>query len=471
MLAAFAFRISLQLFGWDALKAAYQRTQNVPVELSARGKSAYILMRALSLLYPLDRVVGRVKKARKVVTAFGRAKLDLETHRVFDLPAVAIRLDRPPSINVLVPAFSIDTISAGFFGVFAFAQFCARSGYHTRLVLFENFYFDIETFRKSLQRYPIFANLLNEVELAYVGSRYKPLLVSDRDISVATVWYSAYFAEKIRKLCGAKHFLYLVQDYEPAFHPQNSAFVLADNSYALPSIPWFSTEPLQKFFEGSGLYLGSEWKDWCIYNNACSTSSDVEKALASKRNSLERNFVFYCRPEVNRNLFHLGALAIIKAFEEGVFEDGCNWQFYGIGIGDVEIYLDAASKLSQLPRMSLEDYQAKIGRFDVGLSLMASPHPSLVPFDLAGSGALVVTNSFRTKTKEYFSKISENVVCVEPNLDAIVAGIREAVGLSGDIDRRLAGANISFPKAWSETWTPRHKDFLERNVRSAFSDQ
>lgn len=457
-----------KFFSDNDLRNAYQHYSGFPVALGAKATVAYWLMRITSIFIPLERLRKIIATRRDVLHGYGKRQLDLETHRIYDLPDVVIVKNRPPTINVLVPAFSIDTISAGFFGVFAFAMFCAECGFHTRLVLFENFYFDIETFRKNLKKFPIFANLLDKVEVTYLGSRHEPLAVSDKDIAVATVWYSAYFAEKIRTFCGAKHFLYLVQDYEPAFHPVNSNFVLAHNSYKFPAVPWFSTRPLQQYFMGRELYSGQEWNNWCVYNNACSASFDTRASLKEKRTSIERNFVFYSRPEVNRNLFHLGALSIITAYQKGLFNEGSNWNFYGIGIGNVEIYLDDARKLSQLPRMSLEEYQNTIGRFDLGLSLMGSPHPSIVPFDLAASGAVVLTNSFETKTPEYFAGISANILCKEPTLAELVDGIEEAIKRCKDFDARLEASDINYPRDWNETWTQQHRDFLKKCVSGAF---
>lgn len=468
MISRILVKLGLMFFSINDLQNAYQHYAGLPVILGRRATVAYWLMKVVSVFIPLERLRKVVGSRRDVVHGYGKIHLDLQTHRIFDLPDIVISKNRPRTINVLVPAFSTDTISAGFFGVFAFAMFCAECGFHTRLVLFENFHFDLETFRTNLKKFPIFSKMLDKVEITYIGSRYEPLAVSDQDIAVATVWYSAYLAEKIRKFCGAKHFLYLVQDYEPAFHPVNSNFVLAHNSYKFPAIPWFSTRPLQQYFMGRELYSGQEWNNWCVYNNACSASFDTRASIEEKRTSIERNFVFYSRPEVNRNLFHLGALAIITAYQNGVFDDGSNWNFYGIGIGNVEVYLDSARKLSQLPRMSLEDYQKTIGRFDLGLSLMGSPHPSIVPFDLAASGALVVTNSFETKTSEYFAGISANVLCKEPTLTALVEGIEEAVKRCKDFDARLMASRINYPRDWSETWTQQHRDFLRASLSDAF---
>ncbi len=425
-------------FTRDHLALAYSKITGTPLILSGPSLIAYWLMRLISVFYDVE----------KLKRGFGK--------------------NRPQTLNVLVPAFTMDTISAGFFGVFAFAIFAARCGIRVRLVLFENFFYDEKDFRESLKEYSGISDLLDKVEVTYIGHRAKPLLISPRDLAVATAWYSAYLADAIRRKCSAKYFMYLIQDYEPAFHPQNSKFVLADNSYTMPYRPWFSTTPLRDFFLEKRLYAGEEWVDYCVYQNACSPARDPAASIARKAKSVRRNFVFYCRPAVSRNLFHLGALSIIKAFRSGAFESGYNWSFYGMGIQNTEIRLGATTKLVQLPRMSLEDYQQRIGDFDLGLSLMASPHPSLVPFDLAASGCVVVTNSFDTKTPSYFAGISTNILCASPDLDSLVKFIALGVRKSGDLEQRLLGAKISYPSNWNDCWTDQHRRFLRSCVMEAF---
>jgi hypothetical protein len=71
---------------------------------------------------------------------------------------------------------------------------------------------------------------------------------------------------------------------------------------------------------------------------------------------------------------------------------------------------------------------------DVGLSLMYTPHPSYPPLDLAASGAVVVTN--RYGVKEDLTRYSENILCAELQVDALVDRLRDAVRLVGDEETR-----------------------------------
>ena len=58
---------------------------------------------------------------------------------------------------------------------------------------------------------------------------------------------------------------------------------------------------------------------------------------------------------------------------------------------------------------------------------MDTPHPSYPPLDLAASGAVVVTNRHGRKTS--LCQYSENIVCVDPTVEALKAGIADGSSL------------------------------------------
>ena len=72
---------------------------------------------------------------------FRRQDLNEKLKDIYDLPDVQVADWRPPTINVMVPAFDFHSASAGLFGVFQLAKFLAKIGNHVRLVFFENFVF------------------------------------------------------------------------------------------------------------------------------------------------------------------------------------------------------------------------------------------------------------------------------------------------------------------------------------------
>jgi hypothetical protein len=79
---------------------------------------------------------------------------------------------------------------------------------------------------------------------------------------------------------------------------------------------------------------------------------------------------------------------------------------------------------------------------------MFSPHPGLVPFEMAATGLLTVTNTYANKTADRLRAISPNLIAVDPTAAAIVAGLRQAVAGVGDYAARARGARVG----WSTNW-------------------
>ena len=87
---------------------------------------------------------------------------------------------------------------------------------------------------------------------------------------------------------------------------------------------------------------------------------------------------------------------------------------------------------------------------------MYTPHPSLVPLEMASAGMLTVTNTFENKTAEALGAISGNLVAAAPDVGAVAAAIGAAVAGAGDGERRAAGSRV----AWSRDWDTSFSDAL-----------
>jgi hypothetical protein len=81
---------------------------------------------------------------------------------------------------------------------------------------------------------------------------------------------------------------------------------------------------------------------------------------------------------------------------------------------------------------------------------MYTPHPSLVPIEMASAGMLTVTNSFENKTADALAAISRNLVVAEPDVESIASAICAATAGAGDVERRAAGARVDWPSDWDE---------------------
>jgi hypothetical protein len=170
-----------------------------------------------------------------------------------------------------------------------------------------------------------------------------------------------------------------------------------------------------------------------------------------------KSLLFYARPESHgaRNMFELGLLGLATAIERGIF--GPEWDFHGIGtVGgrDRTIGLTGGRRLELLNRRDQGGYAEVLTAHDAGLALMSTPHPSLVPLEMASAGMLTVTNSWETKTAAAMAALSPNLIAVPPGIDGIPAGLAEAVAGVNDYERRIAGAEVEWSRDWDQSFDP-----------------
>lgn len=469
-LATWALGIGMRVFTKEELRTAWLKLEEPSLKLT--GKMQYLAYTSLliadrtGVAQPL--ISALRKRSLTELSVYDELYLDAKLNRIYDMPKVVVDPERPRTINILVPAFDFNSISAGFFGVFQVALFIKRATpHHVRLVLFDNFFFDIEKARAKIKGYPGMERLFDDLEVDYIGERKQPLRVSPEDNCVATVWYSAYFAEKIMSTINSqKSFLYLIQDYETNFYPGSSSSVVANESYKFNFCAFFSSESLKNFFVTNDIGGIRSRELPCIhFNNACAANlMDRQEFINVHKQKSKKRLVFYSRPIVDRNMFELTAKAIIAAYKEGIF-NAEEWECIGMGLGECTLKLDQENQSICMPRMNLTEYIESVAGFDICLTLMASPHPSLIPMDLAGSGSVVVTNTFSTKTNEYLESICSNIIPSEPTLPALVAALKQAKEACVDLEaRHNAAASMNYPRNWQDTFTPSHHEFVNMHL-------
>jgi hypothetical protein len=115
-----------------------------------------------------------------------------------------------------------------------------------------------------------------------------------------------------------------------------------------------------------------------------------------------------------------------------------------------------------LSRPGQEDYAELLRAHDAGLALMYAPHPSLVGIEMASAGMLTVTNTFENKTADAMAAISSNLITVEPSVEGVCTGLREAAAGVDDFGRRVRGSDVR----WSRDWDDSFDDELMEQVAS-----
>jgi hypothetical protein len=81
---------------------------------------------------------------------------------------------------------------------------------------------------------------------------------------------------------------------------------------------------------------------------------------------------------------------------------------------------------------------------------MYTPHPSLVPIEMAAAGMVTVTNTYENKDAAALASISSNLVAAKPTVAGIAAGLGAAVAVASDLGARAAGSNVAWPSNWDE---------------------
>jgi hypothetical protein len=222
------------------------------------------------------------------------------------------------------------------------------------------------------------------------------------DIFLATAWQTAHVTSLVcedqSRLFGIplRKFIYLIQDYEPPFHPWSSLYYLADATYQDPSRfdAVFNTEVLARFFKERYDINGQ------IYNPAL----NPQIARHVRQVKKQKVCLIYYRTHAVRNCYELCEIIV----EELVAKDPqfyIDWRFLAIGEAIQED--NPGSRIERLGRLSLEEYGQLMSRSAVGLSLMVSPHPSYPPLEMAAAGMLVLANTYEAKD---LSQLHDNIV-------------------------------------------------------------
>ena len=84
---------------------------------------------------------------------------------------------------------------------------------------------------------------------------------------------------------------------------------------------------------------------------------------------------------------------------------------------------------------------------------MYAPHPSVIPFEFATTGALVVTNTYSNRPAAWFEGVSRNFVPCAPNLPGVIGALEAALARVEDHESRATHALVPPEADWPEVFT------------------
>jgi len=272
------------------------------------------------------------------------------------------------------------------------------------------------------------------------------LAIGADDVLIATWWPTAHVALRALAVAPIDEFIYLIQDFEPGFHPWSTKYALAAATYQMPFRAIVNEPTLLEHLREQG-HLKFDIRDPA---RAIAFMPAVDRALFQARDhpAGQRRLVFYARPKHPRNLFELGLRALATAVDQGAFEAD-DWTFAAIGEETRAWSLPARQVLAPVPVMTYRDYAEYLGQSDILLALMLSPHTSYPPLEMAATGGLVITNTFSTKTAPALTAISPAIRGVPADLDSLSAAIAQAAREIASAGR--APQSLTLPGSWTES--------------------
>lgn len=243
--------------------------------------------------------------------------------------------------------------------------------------------------------------------------------VRDGDVFLTTSWWSTLATAGS---VSRDRICYLLQEDERVFYPAGDDSLRAGQVMSDPRILAVVNSPnLYEHLLASGCDNLAERGTW--FEPSFELFAKLPKPV---REPLPREFFFYARPNNPRNLYYLGLEVLEEAFDRAVL-DPAQWRVHFVGSGAFKVELPGQPETLYHPRLSWSQYADLITRMDLGLSLMATPHTSYPPLDLAGAGAYVVTNAWAGKTD--LSHYGSGILTAQPRRQDLVSAIGRAASL------------------------------------------
>ncbi len=375
-------------------------------------------------------------------------------------------------VNVLIPELTLSVFFGGYLGKFHLIKKLLDHGLAVRVITLDHYQQNVGTIASIEEKYPEFVGLFSRIEVIDRYDRAESVPLHEKDVFLATTWWSAHVAEAARRRTNKAAFFYLIQEFEPFTFAMGSWYATAMESYSFPHHALFSTDLLQDYFRAEQLGVFSTESAGRTSSRAFSNAivdgakHSSPPAIHQKGRQDIRRLLFYARPEphANRNMFEMGIASLIGAIQQEVFPAN-EWEFIGIGSASADFELHGGATLRMVGKMGLNDYYSFLQTVDVGLALMFTPHPSLVPLDMASFGVATVTNTCLNKDAAALRAISPNLIPAPPTIAGIVKGLEAAGKLAQEQPRPERVGQVKWAMTWDDALNDGVMDFVVRSLQ------
>ncbi len=352
--------------------------------------------------------------------------------------------------NLLVPTLQPEHIFGGIATALSLAGELLLQGHEVCLISTDsNLNSDQERqFWEFAERFfPNFKDFKERLTVADARDRQKQMpIIGKNDLFIATAWWTAIQAQTVIQnlKLNEMRFIYLIQDFEPHFYPWSQDFALALHSYSLNYVPIFNAPSLAEYFKSNGHTQIQNLEEYTL-----APQIDLGKffppSLAKMKNRNKLRVFAYGRPKVDRNLFD----TIVCGLDEWIRRSDLKpeqVQIFSAGETHPTIFLHNDVPFQSLGKLPLALYPHVLRTFDIGISLMLSPHPSYPPLEMAASGMLVVNNIYECKD---LSKISANFINCQPIPGSVAQALTQAQKQILEHEKRIEKSRFIFPNCRS----------------------
>ncbi|MCQ8242165.1 hypothetical protein [Rhizosaccharibacter radicis] len=377
---------------------------------------------------------------------------------------VTVGEELAPRVWILLPTINPDITFGGYKAVMELIRRLHQRGRRVTVVCTEDgnasrAYF---LFRESSE---VLRKVFAEIDVIEFAEGLE-LRVGPRDTVVAYSLWDLYAADAIRKVATGIRVVLLAQEFEPIFYDNNAARALVEQAYNLPHVALINSGFLRDYLRKHevGVFApgraGRHGVDHLVFEHKINILP--RQTAAQMRARSERVLVTYARPEGHaaRNMFEILVLALRRVCAEGLF--GPEWHFVGLGsLSDLPpVDLGGGHMLTLHPKMTEEEYIRYVTTMDIGVSLMYAPHPSVVPFEFATTGAMVVTNTYENRSAEQLAAVCANIIAGAPTIEGVAEALREAIDRVPDAETRVARSFQPARTHWDDIFADPLLDFV-----------
>lgn len=235
-------------------------------------------------------------------------------------------------------------------------------------------------------------------QIEIVRSPRAQITVRGNEVFMTYNWWGTLNFADVRNQQAAlfgtdpKPLVWLMQDYEAAFTAFSSAHMLARAAYDTCDPLWgvINSSNLAEYMDALGHRPARRFVFEPVIVESLRPYLD-QVATSARRNRV----LVYGRPSVERNCFP----ALVRGLKRWVrdYPEFADWEIISAGVPHDPVDLGEGRRLTSVGKLSLDEYAQMLLSCSVGVSLMASPHPSYPPLEMAHFGLRTVTNGYFCK--------------------------------------------------------------------------